>query len=249
LLPRESESPIYSRFSKPSWDENPPYKGFGLPPRLGDCAAYSVCSLCKLPSAYQPTPYLLSIPSNYYAASLSFASFASWALSLSLGKIPIMVSWYPAPPAISRRVLLAAARQQPAQRSGISASTRFFFPHQAGWAQLGGRRALFSTTTTAKQKSSKRWASAFVISGSALGALFLYHQTPARMDSLQSKAATERQSEPAELPVRPSTSPLCMQSHASRDRAAHHVCLGVCVSWPQRTGRKGGLPTTVLRNS
>jgi hypothetical protein len=84
LLPRESESPTYSRFSKPSWDENPPYKGFGLPPRLGDCAAYSLCPLCKLPTYRVHTntlPALNTIPlrSIRPPVRLSFASFASFA--------------------------------------------------------------------------------------------------------------------------------------------------------------------------
>ena len=104
------------------------------------------------------------------------------------------MSWQ-VPLTISCRVA-SVARLQPAARSGIL-STRVFLPQQARWISPGGRRGLSSNLNMHERTVRKQWTAVLVLSGSALGALFLYRQAPARMDSLRDGVDTARQSKPA----------------------------------------------------
>lgn len=136
-----------------------------------------------------------------------------------------MMSWH-APLTVSRRVA-SVVRQQPTVRSSTLLSTRLFFPQQARWIPLGGRRALSSNRTIHERIHRKQWTAVLVLSGSTLAAVLLYRQTPARMDALRARDDTARQSEPAEKPV---SSPTLHATVSPTGDTAAQACLGVCVS-------------------
>lgn len=143
---------------------------------------------------------------------------------------------------ISRQILLTISRrvasagiilrgQQPARRSSI------FLPKR--WILPSSHRTLSSSTTAHGCATRKLRASALVVTTSALGAMLLYHQTPARMDSLRDRADAAKKTESTEkLPFVRNTPNLIEPTQAFGNSEARQLTpcfLGAHVTQPQRT--------------